>query len=113
MLHQVQETLESERQMWRQREAALSDSKAALEKEKRKVKKIWQKKCDLQLAHEDEIDAKDIEITRLKARLLAVTSPAAATWSISSPGNDRADEVVLAPPRHGKAPLSIPLAPRD
>ena len=34
MLHQVQETLESERQRWRQREAELSDSKAALEKEK-------------------------------------------------------------------------------
>ena len=110
MLHQVQETLESERQRWWQREAELSDSKAALEKEKRKVKKIWREKCDLQLAHKDEIDAKDVEIARLKARLLAVTSPAAATWSVTSPSNGRADEAVLVPPRRGKAPPINPFS---
>ena len=78
-LHQAQETLQNEQQRGRQHEAKLGEVKAALEKEKRRVKRIWREKCDLQLSHEDAMDAKDIEIAWLKVRLLAVTSPAAAS----------------------------------
>ena len=41
-LHQAQETLQNEQQRGRQREAKLSEAKAAMEKEKRRVKRIWQ-----------------------------------------------------------------------
>lgn len=110
MLHQVRETLDTERQRWRQWEAELSELKAALEKEKRKIKRIWQEKCDLQLAHEDKIDVKDIEIAQLKARLLAITLPTSIPRPDSSPGNGRADETVLVPPRRGKTPPIDPFS---
>ena len=45
-----------------------------LTKEKRKVKRIWREKCEQQLSHEEAINCKDMEIARLKAHLLAVTS---------------------------------------
>ena len=104
-LHQAQETLQNEQQKGQQRESELGEAKAALEKEKRRVKRIWREKCDLQLPHEDAMDAKDVEIARLKARLLAVTLPAAANpRTVPSPGDRRVDETSLVPLRHGKAP---------
>ena len=104
-LHRAQETLQNEQQRGRQREAELGEAKAALEREKRRVKKIWREKCDLQLSHEDAMDAKDVEIARLKERLLAVTSPAAASpRTVPSPGDRRVDETSLVPLRRGKAP---------
>ena len=44
-------------------------------KEKQKVKRIWWEKCEQHLLHEEAIDRKDMEIVRLKPRLLAVPSP--------------------------------------
>jgi len=35
------------------------------------VKRIWREKCDQQLAHEETIDSKDLEIATLKTRLLS------------------------------------------
>ena len=60
------------------------------------------------MSHEDEIDTKDVEIARLKARLLAVTSP-------SSPhlvSDDHSHRVYLAPPLHwhGKPPPIDPFS---
>ena len=101
MLHQAQETLQNEQQRGQQQEAELAESKAVLEKEKRRVKRIWREKCDLQLSHEDAIDAKDVEIARLKARLLIITSPAAVSpQTVPSPGDRRVDETSLVPLQH-------------
>ena len=73
-LRETQETLDNEKRRWQQQGDELSEAKATLEKEKRKVRRIWREKCELQLSHEDVIDAKDVEIARLKVRLLAVVS---------------------------------------
>ena len=57
------------------------------------------------------MDAKDVEIAQLKARLLAVTSPAAASpQTVPSPGDRRVDETSLVPLRRGKAPLIDPFS---
>lgn len=47
--------------------------KGHLDKKRKKVKRIWWEKCELQLSHEDVIDIKDKEIVQLKACLLTVT----------------------------------------
>ena len=110
-LHQAQETLQNEQQRGRQQEAELGESKAVLEKEKRRVTRIWREKCDLQLSHKDAMDAKDVEIARLKARLLVVTSPAAVSpQTVPSPGDRRVDETSLVPLQRGKAPPIDPFS---
>ena len=110
-LHQAQETLQNEQQRGRQQEAELGESKAVLEKEKRRVTRIWREKCDLQLSHEDAMDAKDVDIARLKARLLVVTSPAAVSpQTVPSPGDRRVDETSLVPLQHRKAPPINPFS---
>lgn len=45
-----------------------------LAKEKQKVKPTWIEKCEQQLSHEEAIDEKDMEIAKLRARFLAVTT---------------------------------------
>ena len=66
-LHQTQETLLNKEQKVRQQSDELNEARAALDKEKRKVKRIWREKCELQLSHEEEIETKDLEIARLRA----------------------------------------------
>ena len=48
---------------------------------------------------------KDVEIARLKACLLAITSPAAVSlWPVFSPSDHRVDETIMAPLQCMKAP---------
>ena len=103
----------SSKEGWQQ-ETELGESKAALKKEKRRIKRIWWEKCYLQLSHEDTMNVKDVEIARLKAHLLTITSPAAVSpWTVSSPGVHRVDETNLAPFGVGRPLRSILLVQRD
>jgi len=43
--------------------------KAALVKQKQKVKCLWKENCDLSLAHEDEVNLRDAEIAKLQGQL--------------------------------------------
>ena len=58
-LRQTQETLCDKEQEVRQQSDELKEARAILDKEKRKVKRIWREKCELQLSHEEEIETKD------------------------------------------------------
>jgi len=42
-------------------------------REKQKAKRYWRERCDDLARHEDELEAKDIKISLLKTKLLAVT----------------------------------------
>ena len=71
-LRSTEEALDAERRRCQQRNTELDEARTALEKEKRKVKRIWREKCEQQLSHEDAIDEKDMEIARLRACILAI-----------------------------------------
>ena len=107
-LRQVQEDLDNERHSRQQQSEELRESEVTLEKEKRKVKRIWQDKCEIQLSHEDEIDTKDVEIARLKARLLVVISPS-SPHLVSDDHSHRIDWV-LPLHRRGKVPPINPFS---
>jgi len=77
---------------------------AVLEKVKWKVKKIWREKSKLQLSDEDAMDEKDMEITRLKAHFLAVTSPGSLSIPVGSDHRTDKANMVPLPHSHGKAP---------
>lgn len=105
-LHTAERALEDESRRCQQQNTELSEVRAALDKEKRKVKRIWREKCELQLSHEDVVDEKDVEIARLKARLLANTPPTNHTPVVSDRSDHGMDEPngMSLPHRRGKAP---------
>ena len=111
-LHTTQEALDAERRRCEQQNTELDEARSALEKEKRKVKRIWRDKCEQQLAHEEAIDEKDMEIARLKARLLALTSPASAPTSGGSVTREAEEETSIPSSSHrrGKAPPIDPFS---
>ena len=74
LLRQAEAEVEEGRTPTQQHDEELHGLRAVVAKEKQKVKRIWWEKCE-QLSHEEAIYRKDMEIARLKARLLAVTSP--------------------------------------
>ena len=75
----------------------------ALAREKQKVKRIWREKCDQQLAHEEAIDSKDLEIATLKTRLLSqTTSPLHEEHN--SPGGSMLTSTPAPSYHRGKAP---------
>ena len=108
-LREVEEALDAERRNYEQKDVELTEARSSLEREKRKVKRVWREKCDLQLSHEDEMDEKDLEIMRLKACLLSITSPSAHTRPPSSgPDHATSEPDAPSPHRRGKAsPVDI------
>ena len=85
----------------------------ALERKKQKAKCYWRERCDKLTKHEDELEAKDIEISLLKAKLLAFTSEVDHRASLCGMHTDNQQLGVTHPApstptretaRHGKAP---------
>ena len=71
-LHTAEQALDEEKRRCQQQNTELSKMRITLDKEKRKVRRIWREKSELQLSHEDTVGEKDVEIARLKACLLAI-----------------------------------------
>ena len=63
---------------------------AALDKEKQKSKRFWCEKCEQLLTYEEHLEAKDAEISLLKAQLIAATARSSS---------ERVDRVILSPHR--------------
>lgn len=73
-MHKTEEALNGEKRKTKQQAVELDKVKAMLAKERRRVTKMWQEKCKLQLSNEETVDAKDMEIAQLKMHLLTIIS---------------------------------------
>ena len=106
LLRQAEAEVEEGRTLTQQHDEEPHGLRAVLAKEKQKVKRVWREKCEQQLSHEEAIDRKDMEIARLKARLLAVTSPPSPPTSPGSSIRVVEDEPrrLSSSHRRGKAP---------
>jgi len=88
-IKQLSLELESARDTIAERDRELTVLKEALDREKTKARHYWREQCDELARHEDELEAKDIEISLLKAKLLA--SPKSSVNDKSSQSGIAAD----------------------
>ena len=109
LLRQAEAEVEECRTPTQQHDEELHGLRAVVAKEKQKVKRIWREKCEQQLSHKEAIDRKVMEIARLKARLLAVTSPPSPPTSPGSSIRVFQDEPRRPSSSHrrGKAPPPV------
>ena len=122
-LHEAEQALDDATKRCQQLEGELVGAKAAVEKEKRKVKKIWREKCEMQLFNEDALDEKDAEIATLKARLLNCTLPPTSSRakydqlkSATGDADHKMEEhrsALQLPHRRGKAPPIDPFSAEE
>ena len=89
---------EQEQAMTAQKEEQILALQGALDKEKQKSKRFWREKCEQLLTYEENLEAKEVEIALLKARLMTATSNR----------SEYADRVILSPHRvEGNASRTI------
>ena len=68
-LHLVQLELYEEKQKSLAQAEKIEELELNLTKERQKAKRFWRDRCDQQLAHEDALEKKDVEINRLLRQL--------------------------------------------